>query len=85
MLSAADSQSLQPQNAQVGTGPVEPATAASAVEEPAERGTLVQARDGADDAGSGDSALPITHEVVMKDHTKVGDARVLARARAGDR
>ena len=45
----------------------------------------MQARDGADYAGSGDSALPITHEVVMKDHTKVGDARVLARARAGDR
>lgn len=85
LQSAADVQLLQPQHEQVGTGSVDSTTAASAAEESAAQGTPVQARNGADDAGSGDSALPITHEVVMKDHTKVGDARILARARAESR
>lgn len=73
---AADIRLLQPQNEQVGTGAADSTTAASAAEESAAQGTAVQARDGADDAGSDDSALPITHEVVMKDHTKVGNARI---------
>jgi hypothetical protein len=73
---AADIRLLQPQNEQVGAGAADSTTAASAAEESAAQGTAVQARDGADDAGSDDSALPTTHEVVMKDHTKVGNARI---------
>ncbi|TKA55776.1 hypothetical protein B0A53_02912 [Rhodotorula sp. CCFEE 5036] len=65
---------LAPQNEQVGAGAADSTTAASAAEESAAQGTAVQARDGADDAGSDDSALPTTHEVVMKDHTKTVSA-----------